>query len=470
MTTIARRPGAPGSPGAPSGAEPPGGREPRSGLAGLLDLPGHAVRAIVRSAAMTPGRLSVIAVGLVLLALITGLVGTLSVQGKKDTINGLIDHREPLAAAAQQVYRSLSDGDATAASAFLSTGTEPPALRGRYEIDIAQAGAALAKAASDSAGVAEAAAQVDILNQQVPVYTGLIETARANNRQGFPAGASYLREASELMRAKILPAAQHLHLIDTSRLDAEQAAATDFPWPATLLAVGLLVALIATQRHLTRKTNRLLNVGLLVATAAVVVGMLWSSVALVVQSALVSSGRTDGTHQVDVLVRARIAALQARADETLTLVARGDGAAYEKDFASLATRLLGQNGQGGLLGEARGLAAGHGPAGQVDSALQNASAWLKAHAEVRKLDDGGQYQDAVNLAIDSTKQDGTAGAFLRLDGNLVAAINIGRQAFLDDTRNADRALTALAPGIGVLGVIAAAGATMGIRERLREYR
>ena len=94
-----------------------------------------------------------------------------------------------------------------------------------------------------------------------------------------------------------------MHLIDTSRLDAEQAAATDFPWPATLLAVGLLVALIATQRHLTRKTNRLLNVGLLVATAAVVVGMLWSSVALVVQSALVSSGRTDGTHQVDVLVR-----------------------------------------------------------------------------------------------------------------------------------------------------------------------
>jgi hypothetical protein len=470
MTSIATRPGPPGSPGSPVGAEPPGGRESRSGLAGLLDLPGNAVRAIVQSAASTPGRLSVIAVGLVLLVVITGLVGTLSVQSKKDTINGLIDHREPLAAAAQQVYGSLSDADATAASAFLSTGTEPPAVRNRYEVDIAKAGAALAKAASDSAGVADAATHVDMLNEQLPVYTGLIETARANNRQGFPVGASYLREASELMRVKILPAAQDLYRIDTDRLDTEQNNATGFAWLATLLAVGLLIALIATQRYLTRKTNRVVNIGLLVGTGAVVLAILWGSTALIVQSALVGGGKTDGTRQVDVLVRARIAAMQARADETLTLVARGDGAAYEKDFAGLSAQLVGRDGRGGLLGEAKGLAGGQGPAAQVESAVQNASAWVKAHAQVRQLDDGGQYQDAVNMAIDNTKQDSAAAAFLHLDENLVAAINVGRQGFLDDTRNADRALTGLAPGVAVLALIAAGGTTIGIRERLREYR
>lgn len=467
MTSTVTRQGPPGSPAAPM---PPAAPEGRSGIAGLLELPGNGVRAVVRSAATTPGRLSVIAIGLVLLSLIAGLVGTLAVQDKKDTINGLIDHREPLAAAAQQVYRALSDADATAASSFLSIGTEPLPMRQRYDRDIAEAGAALAKAASDSSGVGKAAEQINILGQQIPVYTGLIETARTYNRQGFPVGASYLREASELMRVKILPAAQDLYHTDTERLSAEQDDATGFPWLATALVLALLAALIVTQVYLTRKTNRLLNVGLVVATVSIVITLLWGAVALIVQSTLVGSGEEDGSHQVDVLVRARIAALQARADETLTLVARGDGEAYENDFVNLAGQLGGSDGQGGLLGEARGLAADGPAADEIDAAIQDATAWFKAHAEVRRQDDDGQYQDAVDTAIRDDKKNGAAGAFVRLDENLVAAINVGRQEFLDDTRNAERALTLLAPGIAVLALIAAAGAAMGIRERLREYR
>lgn len=468
MSSTATAPG----PAAPASAPPPPppGARGRGGLLGLLDLPGQAVRAIVRSAATTPGRLTVIAVGLVLLSLLAGLVATLSVQNRNDTISGLIDHREPLAAASQQVYRSLSDADATASSAFLATGTEPPELRTRYERDIAEAGAALAKAASDSADVAEAGAPVDMLNQQVPVYTGLVETARANNRQGFPAGASYLREASELMRAKILPAAQDLYRIDTERLIAEQDTATEFPWLATLLVLALLAALIVAQVYLTRRTNRLLNVGLVVATAAVVVSLLWGAVALIVQGSLVASGRDDGSHQVDVLVRARIAALQARADETLTLVARGDGAAYEQDFARNAVQLVGTDGQGGLLGEARGLTAGGQGSGKVGDASRAAEGWLKAHREVRSQDDAGAYQAAVDLAVSQGKPDGAAVAFQQLDDSLQAAINVGRQQFLDDTTGADRALIVLAPGLAVLALVAAGGVTMGIRERLREYR
>src|SRR5438874_1993458 len=137
MTSTAPAPAAP-KPPVPAPPRPPEVRGGRSGLLGLLDLPGQAVRAIVRSAARTPGRLTVIAVGLVLLSLFTGLIATLSVQNRNDTITGLIDHREPLAAASQQVYRSLSDADATAASAFLSIGTEPAALRQRYQLDVVE--------------------------------------------------------------------------------------------------------------------------------------------------------------------------------------------------------------------------------------------------------------------------------------------------------------------------------------------
>ncbi|WP_410562126.1 hypothetical protein [Amycolatopsis sp. cmx-4-61] len=472
MTSTATAPG-PAAPAPGPPPSPPDGHDRaagRSGLLGLLDLPGQGVRAVVRSAATTPGRLTVIAVGLVLLSLVSGLAATLSVQDRDDTISGVIDHREPLAAAAQQVYRSLSDADATAASAFLSIGTEPPELRQRYERDVAEAGAALAKAASDATDVADAAGPVDVLNQSLPVYTGLIETARANNRLGYPVGASYLREASELMRAKILPAAQDLYRVDTERLVEEQDSATGFPWLATILVVALLAALIAAQVYLTRRTNRLLNVGLVVATAAVVVSLLWGAVALIVQGSLVGSGQDDGSHRVDVLVRARIAALQARADETLTLVARGDGAAYEKDFGTNAARLVGPDGQGGLLGEARGLIKDGAGVAKVADAEKAAKDWLKAHKEVRAQDDAGQYQEAVDFAVLEDKADGSAPAFRQLDDSLQAAIDVGRQEFLDDTHNGDRALTLLAPGLAVLALVAAAGVTMGIRERLREYR
>lgn len=464
-----------GAPTAPAGSRVPPApkrdtRGGRSGVAWLLELPADAVRRLSRSAATTPGRLSLITAGLIALSLLTGVVGTVAMQDRQNATEGLIDHREPLAVAAQQVYRSLSDADATVASALLSTGGEPQALRDRYDADIASAGAALAKVASDSAGIPAAAEQVDILSRQLPVYTGLVETARANNRQGFPVGAAYLREASELMRSTILPAAQTLYEVDTERLQAEQDDATGFPWLTTVLVLALVAALVTTQVYLKRKTNRVFNVGLVVSTAAVGVAVAWMAVALIVQGVLVGSGREDGTRQVDLLVRARIAALQARADETLTLVARGGGDEYDKEFTATFQQLAGPDGRGGLLAQARDRAEGQPSAGHLDAATEAATTWLRAHQQVRELDAAGEHQEAVAVAIDPDDDSSAAAAFTRLDRGLADAIGAGRQIFLDDTTNASRALTALPAGFAVLAVIAALGATLGIRERLREYR
>ncbi|MGQ0839417.1 hypothetical protein [Actinokineospora sp.] len=427
-----------------------------------------ALRTVTRSATTTPGRLSVIAVGLVLLTVLTGIAAALTLQAKQDTLDDLVDRREPLAAAAQQIFRSLSDADATAASAFLSGGAEPAALRARYEFDIAQAGAALGKASADVGGDSLAERQVYVLSQQLPVYTGLVETARTNNRQGFPAGAAYLREASGLMRSKILPAAEKLYEIDYERLKAEQVDARSFPWFALLLTVGLLGALVATQLYLTRKTNRLINVGLLVASIAVGVGLVWGTIALLVESAQVTDGERNGSQQVDVLVQARINSLKCRADETLTLVARGDGPGYEREWKELSVTFTG-DARTNLLRQAQDIAANRGAAGEVHQAIDNAEAWIAAHRKIRELDDGGQYEEAVKVAIGDAP-DSAAVAFGKLDKNLIAALNAGREEFYTQTSRARQALTGLVPGVIALAVIAAAGITIGIRQRLREYR
>jgi hypothetical protein len=433
----------------------------------VFSLPGDAVRNVRRSASSTPGKLFLVGVGLVVLALLTGVAGAISMQQKQDTIDSLLEHREPVAAASQQIYRSLSDADATAASAFLAGGTMPPALRDRYSLDIATAGANLAKASADVSGVAEAERQVDELAQQLPVYTGLVETARAYNRQGYPAGAAYLREASGLMRAKLLPAAQELYEIDSARLAEAQDDASSVPWFALGLAIVLLGALVVAQLYLTRRTNRLLNVGLVVATGAVVVALIWGAAALLIESAKVSNGNEHGTGQTEVIVQARIAALKMRANETLTLVARGDGGEYEDEFQKLAKQITGN---GNLLAQAQGMAADQGTQDLLKAAQRNVADWLAAHEKIRDLDDGGSYQDAVSLATSPDAKTSAANMFNELDDNLQKALRAAREQFAQETSSASNAMTALTPGVGVLALVAAAGVTMGIRERLQEYR
>lgn len=433
----------------------------------VLSVPGSAVRNVRKSVGSSPGRLFLVGVGLVVLALLTGMIGALAMQEKQSTIDNLVSQREPVAAASQQIYRSLSDADATAASAFLAGGTTPPKLRDQYDLDIATAGANLAKASADVSGDPEAERVVNQLSQQLPVYTGLVETARAYNRQGFPAGAAYLREASGLMRAKLLPAAQELYEIDSVRLAASQDEATSVPWIALGLALVLLGALFAAQAYLTRRTNRLLNVGLVVATGAVVVALLWGSVALLFESSRVSSGRDHGTGQVEVIVQARIVALKMRANETLTLVARGDGGEYEDEFENLSKQVTGS---GSLLARARDMAATDETRDLLADAQKNVDDWLAAHKKIRELDDGGSYQEAVSLAISPDADTSAATMFTQLDENLLKALREARQQFAEETNGASNVMTGLTPGVAVLAVLAAAGVTMGIRERLQEYR
>lgn len=403
---------------------------------------------------------------LLVLIAVLGIVSALTVAGKSRATLDLVEGHEPTAADVQRLYRALSDADATAASAFLAAGAEPEELRKRYEDDIAVAGPTLGLAAVDRSDP-RVAKEIGVIGRQVAVYAGLVETARTHNQQGLPIGGAYLRQASHLMRTQILPAAERLYRIQTERVITERDAATRFPVGPVLLGAVTLIALVAAQFYVYRASRRRLNLGLLTATAAVVIGLAWSAVALPLHA-----GRAqDGLHseRVSQVSDARITALRARADELLVLVARGNGGAYAEQFTELSQRLVGKNGRGGELREARE-AADDSVGGPLDDALTASDAWLKAYREVRKLDDGGQYDEAVKRAIDQQGKDSSAPAFAELDGSIARAIEAERQLFVDGTFGAARALTFLTPGWWVLAVIAAGGVMFGIWQRLREYR
>lgn len=420
----------------------------------------HAITAAART---SPGRYGLIMVVLLVLCMAFGVVSAVRLQARSDALTDLVTSSEPLAIAAQDTYRALSDADATAASAFLEGGVEPQEVRRRYEGDIARAGSALAAAASAASTSEQARRSVAQLSTYLPVYTGLVEQARANNRRGVPLGAAYLREASGLMQSTLLPAARELYESETARLTATQRRAAPLPLVEVLLGLLATGVLIAIQAYLRRRTNRVLNVGLLAATAATVLILIWVVVAAVGVSVNVAQARERGSDQVSQLATARIAALEARGDETLTLVARGTGAEYEKQYIQNSERLS------GALGQSRDSIEDPAVRTLVQDAMDRQQVWRAAHTEIRRLDDTGDYNDAVQLAI-GPRSDGAAAAFTKLDEDLSNAIMLSRQRFDAEVGSARSVLSWSVAGVALLTVLAIAGATWGIWQRLKEYR
>ncbi len=426
-------------------------------------------RQLVARARSTPGRLISWLVVLLAIGLTAGATGVIGSAQRSSLVNGVRTRSGPLAVQAQQLYRSLSDADASAASAFLSGGSngmEPAQLRARYQSDITAAGAALAAAAT---GTDSGQPAVHQLSAQLPVYTGLVETARTFNRLGRPVGAAYLREASALMRDQLLPAAQRLYQLAIDRLGTERGGAAAFPWLVILLGLATLAGLVWAQLWLRRRTHRTLNIGLIAATLAGLVMAGWIGVAWLGVSGHLEASSRDGSAQVALLAKARITALQARADEALTLVARGNGASFEKDYTSQLDGLLSRDDTAGLLIRARSAATDTAVRRTLDTAITDVKNWRTVHQKLRGLDDRGDFPDAVKLAI-SDDTDSAASIFNHLDGALGQGITITSGAFDRQAVAGAHALGGQNAVIVVLTLMLAAGVTIGLQRRIAEYR
>ncbi|GAA2338101.1 hypothetical protein [Streptomyces cuspidosporus] len=447
-----------------------------------------------RAAATTePGRLRLIGAVLAALVVAFGAVTAWQVSDRRTAADAVAEHSQPLSAAAADIYRSLADADTTAASAFLAGGQEPAEVRRRYEADIDRASKLLVRAAATTDGSATAREEIRRINQLLPVYTGLVESARANNRQGLPLGSAYLRYANDTMRERLLPAAGRLYQAETARLGEDYGEAKSWPWAAIGTGAAALAALGWAQRRDFLRTNRVFNRGLLASTAASAVALLW----LVAGHALARAGLDDsdrhGAQSLHVLNEARIDSLRARGDENLTLVARGAVVvdkgedkgkdAYEVSYAERMADLVGEPGagpgaaagagagraaSGSLLARARDLADDAEGRAPVDEAVTRLQEWQERHKAARAADDAGNYKDARAKVIGG--EGSTGESFDEVDKLLAKALAHEQREFARAADDGRGALTGLAVGAGVLAALGAVAALLGMGRRLAEYR
>jgi hypothetical protein len=338
----------------------------------------------------TPGKLATASTLVVAGVLCFGVVATLAVHSRSKAANAARTQTEPLLVQAVTLYDSLSDANATATATFLTGGLEPAQRRAHYLQDLRLATGSLTTLTREVNGSSRARAAVRTISDQLPVYSGLVESARANNLQGFPVGAAYLRQASSLLTGTILPAANELYAIEAQRLGNDYRSGTS---NAPLLAVAIAVAfslltLIAAQIFVARVSRRILNVWMLLAT-------------------LIGAQR-NGSDSVEVLTASRVLLSRAQSDQSLTLVNRGSDEISPADFHKVMNVL---SPQGGMIGEIAPLAARAGRGQDAQRLAQEFADYRAQAARVSQAQKSGQIRQAIQLAVADAADKRRAGTF-----------------------------------------------------------
>ncbi|MET8554854.1 hypothetical protein ABZV64_07765 [Streptomyces sp. NPDC004959] len=472
---------APVVPGAPPVPVPPR----RTALAEGFDR-------VRRGAATAPGRLRLIGAGLALLLLAFGAVSAWQTSSRAAAADHVLTGSQPLTTEAATLYRSLADADTTASTGFLSGHGQVPAdVRKSYDADIERASEMLAVAAGRRGLSASSSASLARLNSQLPVYTAQIQNAQTYNRQLVPLGGAWLRHASDLMQKTMLPEAERLWQAENDRLARDYDTATPYPWLAIGLGVLALTALGGAQYRDYRRTNRVFNTGLVAAGTAALVLLAWMVTGHTVARQHLMTSRSSGVASLTVLNEARIAALKARAGENLTLVNRGAKVrkiqrgdeqveidAYEYTYQEEAGLLDGTRDASGekprqnLLAEAARRA--DSPAGRsaVARAREAARAWRTLHTSARKADDSGDYAKALGMVLggDPDVPKPASRLFQGVDDALAEGIATEERDFRTAARTGVDAFTGITLAAGVLSVLSALGALLGVGRRLSEYR
>jgi hypothetical protein len=280
-------------------------------------------------------------------------------------------------------------------------------------------------------------------------------------------GAAYLRQASTVMRTQILPAVNGVYQLEAARLHQRysSAGAGADTVGVLIVAVVAFAVLIGAQLWVAERSNRIFNVPLVAATVLVLAAVVWTLVAFAASHHSMAQAKGGGSDAVEVLARARSVALQSSSDESLAIVARGNGQAFLTDFESAKSQL--GSATSGLLGQAANLTARQPEARRdIQSALIGYNRYLAAHTKVRDLDANGDSAQIVAQGAITEEYP----AFLAMNNSLGSALGVMQKQFTTKASSARSTLSALPYAVPVLLILAALLALAGIQQRINDYR
>ena len=397
----------------------------------------------------TPQRLRLLSLGVVVAGVVVALLGALTCFYLAFSLGRAQADTEQLIRV-QKIQSNLLSADATATNAFLVGGLEPPAQRAVYDQALSSTSALIVEASQ--AQPADAAA-LSALNEEVVSYAATIEQARANNRQGLPVGAQYLRNASAGLRSTALPILDNLVSSNAARAADQMDPPTGYIYIFPVISLLALIGVIIGQVWLARRFRRTINVGMLASAIVLLVITIGGLVVVQQLSSSLNSISNGSFAAVNTAADARIDANNAKSNESLTLIARGSGQAFETAWKSSADSVA-ENLQ---------------RLTDQPELMDQWQAYTDVHSEIRALDDGGRWEAAVSRATGSGDKSSNT-VFGTFDSNLASYLDGVSQDTSSSLADEQPLMVVGAILILLGGLAAALLGRWGIGARLKEYR
>ena len=393
-------------------------------------------------------------------ALVLSSVAAAAVAARNaDTIADARDNGLGMAQAATNFRTHLANADALAAGTLITGGLETTAQRAAYDEQVLLASEALTQAGL--AATDDDEELVNALSDGLVRYAGLVETSRANSRQGFPVGAAYLDQARSEANDVLAPQAEQLRREGEQRMArAANSVGGLLGGVAVLLLIVGIVILVGCGAVVAGRTRRFAHPALLLAGVAAIAAL------VIVTGGIVAQGnelRRAATGDIDRYVQANEnanALSDLRVTEIDAVAAKGGGAPIYEDFADDAAELEGADGM-----------SAQSPSDPGTTGFTALTAYAEAvvgddATSVRELDiTAGKNVDAA----ESTREGASKEAYDSANSVLTGFVTDADGA-LDDRLGAaaDANVNPLLPLL--LGGLAAGLAVAGILARGRKYR
>jgi len=408
----------------------------------------------------TPGKLRLGMFAIFILAICFAIAGYVGVSGARSSVNTIARDAVPSIVTAQSVRVKLLQMDSLAAQEFLAGGAASGAqARVKYEAVRKELGEQLTVAAKNISFGRDEQTPLETLMDKVQAYNGLVEAARANNRQGFPVGAAFLRMASTMLHDEMLPQTQAIDQLNVKQLESEYA---NFK-SASVIHIGfivasglaLLVVLAYMQIFISKKMRRSFSIPLLAASAVVVALTAYSTVGMTLQRSNLGTAKESSFVSAYNWLEARGAAYDAKTDQSLFLIALGAGAKYEESAKIKVQKLT--------------AAATGNQQGSSENALSALRNYVQQDERIRTYDKTGKRSEAVNLALGNGTQEAQK-AFDDLNQALTANLTTATTSFEASIASAESNINYLDLVFIILSLVVVALGYFGLTPRINEYR
>jgi len=451
--------------GVPAASPAPDGERRGPGRRGLRHL--VAVRG-------TPSVIQAMIAAIAILSLAWGGLGAWAVATHSSAATSLAHTDEPYSQYAQKLYLAVADADVTITTSFLKQaqpvppGQQPPsslAARQRFQADLAGASQYLADL-MNGGGNPQLTAAAATFDTDLAAYQGDVATAETEYAQGvIPAGDSAMEVASEQVHLGLLPEAKLIYDQEITSVGASRSRATSLPTIALAIVIGLaaLAMLLWAQRWMTRRTRRVFNLGLVIATAALVISVGWLAVTFGLASSDLSTAIGQGANPAEALAQAGIDVQQIRGDTILNVIARSGSASLQTDSAAQAKNV--GPGSGSLLGNASSARNGQVTT-DLATAISAAPAWYKANEQGYTLGSQHQYTAELESVMGSQVSNG----YQRVTGSIGGALDAAQLTFTSKADDASSAFGPLEAVVIIAALVMVVASAWGLSRRLAEYR